>query len=87
MVNMPPRKRFSEAQLQKVIDEKNELQQRCTHLQEENVSLRRTCKKVKREKKAQARLLVAEAQEQGAAQERRMRATPSLLSPARPRVP
>ena len=52
---MPHRKRVSEAQLLKVIGEKNELQQRCTHLHEENVSLRRTCKKVKREKKEHKR--------------------------------
>ena len=52
MVNVPSRKRFSEAAFQKVFDEKNELEQCNTQLQEENASLRRNVKKVKRNKKA-----------------------------------
>ena len=58
MGNVTSRKRVEEAVFKKAVDEKNELEECCAHLREENASLRRSVKKQKCEKKEVKRALL-----------------------------
>jgi hypothetical protein len=58
MGNVTSRKRVEAAVFKKAVDEKNEAQQCCAYLREENASLRRSVKKQKCEKKEVKRALL-----------------------------